>query len=127
MFFKIILFVYLSLELSLLFYSRFFMSKIKTTFFCQNCGVQYAKWQGQCNSCKEWNTIVEEIIQKEEKPSWNLSKSENKIAQKPLRIDQIDATNEIRLDTTDAELNRVLGGGLVAGSLTLLGGEPGIG
>lgn len=47
------------------------MSKIKTTFFCQNCGSQYAKWQGQCNSCKEWNTIAEEIIQKEEKANWN--------------------------------------------------------
>ena len=47
------------------------MSKIKTTFFCQNCGAQYAKWQGQCNSCKEWNTIAEEIIQKEEKANWN--------------------------------------------------------
>src|SRR5690554_910531 len=103
------------------------MSKVKTAFFCQNCGVQSAKWQGQCNSCKEWNTIVEEVIQKEEKPSWNTAKSEIKIAQKPLRIDEIDATNEVRLDTTDHELNRVLGGGLVAGSLTLLGGEPGIG
>src|SRR5690606_36508113 len=58
---------------------------------------------------------------------WNSTKSETKIAQKPLRIDQIDATQETRLDTTDQELNRVLGGGLVAGSLTLLGGEPGIG
>lgn len=103
------------------------MSKVKTALFCQNCGVQYAKWQGQCNSCKEWNTIVEEVIQKEEKPSWNSAKSEIKIAQKPLRIDEIDAANEVRLDTTDNELNRVLGGGLVAGSLTLLGGEPGIG
>lgn len=103
------------------------MAKVKTAFFCQNCGTQSARWQGQCNSCKEWNTIVEEVVQKEEKQSWSVAKPSDKIAPKPLRIDEIDATQEIRLDTTDAELNRVLGGGLVAGSLTLLGGEPGIG
>ncbi len=102
------------------------MAKVKTSFFCQNCGTQYSKWQGQCNACKEWNTIVEEIIQKEEKTSWKPS-NEVKIASKPLRIKEIDSTQEIRLDTTDNELNRVLGGGLVPGSLTLLGGEPGIG
>ncbi len=102
------------------------MSKIKTSFFCQNCGTQYSKWQGQCNACKEWNTIVEEVIQKEEKSSWKPT-SEVKKAPKPLRIKDIDSTQEIRLDTSDGELNRVLGGGLVPGSLTLLGGEPGIG
>ncbi|MFY7742439.1 MAG: DNA repair protein RadA [Flavobacterium sp.] len=102
------------------------MSKIKTSFFCQNCGTQYSKWQGQCNACKEWNTIVEEVIQKEEKTSWKPT-SEVKKAPKPLRIKDIDSTQEIRLDTSDGELNRVLGGGLVPGSLTLLGGEPGIG
>ena len=103
------------------------MAKVKTAFFCQNCGTQSARWQGQCNSCKEWNTIVEEVVHKEEKQSWNLAKPTDKAAPKPLRIDQIDATQEVRLDTSDAEFNRVLGGGLVAGSLTLLGGEPGIG
>ncbi len=102
------------------------MAKIKTSFFCQNCGTQYSKWQGQCNACKEWNTIVEEIIQKEEKTAWKPT-SEIKKAPKPLRIKDIDSTQEIRLDTSDGELNRVLGGGLVPGSLTLLGGEPGIG
>jgi len=103
------------------------MSKTKTSFFCQNCGVQYPKWQGQCNSCKEWNTIVEEVIQKAKKQLWSSDKQQSKIVQKPLLIQEIDATKEIRLDTNDQELNRVLGGGLVAGSLTLLGGEPGIG
>ncbi|WP_396152959.1 DNA repair protein RadA [Flavobacterium sp.] len=102
------------------------MSKIKTSFFCQNCGTQYSKWQGQCHACNEWNTIVEEVIQKEEKTSWKPT-SEVKKAPKPLRIKDIDSTQEIRLDTSDGELNRVLGGGLVPGSLTLLGGEPGIG
>lgn len=103
------------------------MSKIKTTFFCQNCGAQYAKWQGQCNSCKEWNTIAEEIIQKEEKASWKPSNTESKRVSKPLKIKEIDSTQEVRMDTTDGELNRVLGGGIVPGSLILLGGEPGIG
>ncbi len=103
------------------------MSKVKTTFFCQNCGAQYAKWQGQCNSCKEWNTIAEEIIQKEEKASWKPSSTESKRVSKPLRIKEIDSTLEVRMDTADGELNRVLGGGIVPGSLILLGGEPGIG
>ncbi|MCX6184042.1 MAG: AAA family ATPase, partial [Flavobacterium sp.] len=103
------------------------MSKIKTTFFCQNCGSQYAKWQGQCNSCKEWNTIAEEIIQKEEKANWNTQAASVKKASKPLKIHEIDSSQEVRLDTRDGELNRVLGGGIVPGSLILLGGEPGIG
>lgn len=103
------------------------MSKIKTAFFCQSCGTQFAKWQGQCTACKEWNTIVEEVIQKEEKTAWKTETSLVKKAAKPLKINEIDSAEEIRLDTTDGELNRVLGGGLVPGSLTLLGGEPGIG
>jgi len=103
------------------------MSKIKTAFFCQSCGTQFAKWQGQCTACKEWNTIVEEVIQKEEKTAWKTETSLVKKAAKPLKIKEIDSAEEIRLDTTDGELNRVLGGGLVPGSLTLLGGEPGIG
>jgi DNA repair protein RadA/Sms len=103
------------------------MSKIKTSFFCQNCGAQYSKWQGQCNSCKEWNTIAEEIIQKEEKSTWKPTSSETKKAAKPLKVTEIDSTQEVRMDTRDGELNRVLGGGIVPGSLILLGGEPGIG
>ena len=103
------------------------MSKIKTSFFCQNCGAQYSRWQGQCNSCKEWNTIVEEIIQKEEKSSWKITNSETKKVSKPLKVNEIDSTQEVRMDTRDSELNRVLGGGIVPGSLILLGGEPGIG
>lgn len=103
------------------------MAKVKTTFFCQNCGMQYSKWQGQCNSCKEWNTIAEEVIQKEEKPVWRATSPGNKKANTPLRINEIDTASELRLNTGDSELNRVLGGGIVPGSLTLLGGEPGIG
>ncbi|OXE94979.1 DNA repair protein RadA, partial [Flavobacterium piscis] len=103
------------------------MSKVKTSFFCQNCGTQYAKWQGQCNACKEWNTIAEEIIQKQEKVAWKSEPTPTGKAPRPLKINEIDSTQEIRMDTTDGELNRVLGGGIVPGSLTLLGGEPGIG
>ncbi len=104
------------------------MAKTKTTFFCQNCGSQFAKWQGQCTSCKEWNTIVEEVIQKADKASWQTEVSETtKRAPKPQKISEISGAEEMRLSTNNNELNRVLGGGLVPGSLTLLGGEPGIG
>lgn len=102
------------------------MAKTKTAFFCQNCGTQYAKWVGQCAACKEWNTIVEEVIQKEEKTPWKNAKiTTDKI--KPLRINEISTEKELRLNVQDNEFNRVLGGGLVPGSLVLLGGEPGIG
>ena len=103
------------------------MAKVKTSFFCQNCGAQYSKWQGQCNACKEWNTIAEEIIQKEEKPDWKSTAAAVKKVSKPLKIKEIDSTQEVRMNTLDGELNRVLGGGIVPGSLILLGGEPGIG
>jgi len=103
------------------------MAKTKTSFFCQNCGTQYAKWVGQCGACKQWNTVVEEVIQKEEKASWKNTSKPLKIVSKPLRINEIRTDKEIRLNTFDLEFNRVLGGGLVPGSLTLLGGEPGVG
>lgn len=102
------------------------MAKTKTTFFCQNCGSQYAKWMGQCSSCNEWNTIVEEVIQKEEKREWKQSSNSKKTA-KALQIKDIKLNEEDRIDTKNKELNRVLGGGIVPGSLILLGGEPGIG
>ena len=103
------------------------MSKVKTAYFCQNCGTQFSKWQGQCTACKEWNTIVEEVIQTPEKSDWKSQTSTVKKVSKPLKINEIDVSDEARLSTQDEEFNRVLGGGLVPGSLTLLGGEPGIG
>ena len=104
------------------------MAKVKTTFFCQNCGAQYAKWQGQCNACKSWNTIAEEVVQVPKKGDWKTSdNSQSKRASKPLKISEIDSSQTPRLKTSDKELNRVLGGGIVSGSLILLGGEPGIG
>ena len=103
------------------------MPKTKTTFFCQNCGTQHAKWVGQCGACKEWNTIVEEVIQKEEKHVWKQSSTAKQVVNKPLAISEIVLNPEERIATNNNELDTVLGGGLVKGSVTLLGGEPGIG
>ena len=104
------------------------MAKVKSAFYCQNCGAQYSKWQGQCNSCKSWNTIAEELIQTSKKGDWKSgSKQEKQRVSKPLKISEIDTTKNPRLDSKDSEVNRVLGGGIVPGSLILLGGEPGIG
>ncbi|MCF6168066.1 DNA repair protein RadA [Lutibacter sp.] len=102
------------------------MAKTKTTFFCQNCGTQYAKWLGQCNSCHQWNTIVEEVIQKEEKRSWKQTTNTKRVSN-ALKINEIPFDKEDKILTKNNELNRVLGGGLVRGSMLLLGGEPGIG
>ena len=104
------------------------MAKVKTAFFCSSCGTQFSKWLGQCTSCKQWNTVVEEVIQKQDKVAWQTKSSagSNKAA-KPLLINQIDSSQDIRMNTLDGELNRVLGGGIVPGSMILLGGEPGIG
>jgi DNA repair protein RadA/Sms len=104
------------------------MSKTKSLFFCQNCGHQAVKWLGKCPTCQEWNTFVEEVIQKNEpeKGNWKTSSSLN-IAQKPIIIADVDSSNEERIISPDGELNRVLGGGIVKGSLVLIGGEPGIG
>ncbi len=103
------------------------MPKTKTTFFCQNCGTQHAKWAGQCTACKQWNTIVEEVIQKEEKRTWKTPSNTDKKVSKPLKIQEIEFDAEERFLTRNKELDTVLGGGLVKGSVTLLGGEPGIG
>lgn len=102
------------------------MSKVKTSFFCQSCGTQHAQWQGQCNSCKQWNTLTEEVMEKPDKKNWKTEKKASTIS-KPLKINQIEISSESRIDTGDAELNRVLGGGIIPGALMLLGGEPGIG
>jgi len=103
------------------------MSKVKTSFFCQSCGTQSAKWIGKCPSCGEWNTFVEEIIEKENsKNSYKTSSSQQRAA-KPQPLNEINLTNEHRIQLYDTELNRVLGGGLVPGSIVLFGGEPGIG
>lgn len=104
------------------------MAKSKTSFFCQSCGYESAKWLGKCPSCNSWNSFVEEITSKEE-PTKNEWRPEvGKIRQeKPRTLDEIESTKEIRISSSDQEFDRVLGGGIVYGSLVLIGGEPGIG
>ncbi len=104
------------------------MSKSKTLFFCQSCGYESAKWLGKCPSCDSWNTFVEEVVVKEEanKNEWRQEANKNRQA-KPKTLNEIESASETRLITPDQELNRVLGGGIVPGSLILIGGEPGIG
>ena len=105
------------------------MSKTKTGFFCQNCGYESAKWLGKCPSCNEWNTFVEEVIVKgtdKKQNEWN-DYSEISNGLKTISLNEIVSGEEKRIITPDAELNRVLGGGIVAGSIVLVAGEPGIG
>ncbi|PKR79759.1 DNA repair protein RadA [Brumimicrobium salinarum] len=102
------------------------MAKVKTAYFCQNCGHEAPKWLGRCPSCSEWNTFVEEVITKGKKEVTVFSKS-SKRTSKPQAIHEIEEIPQQRLQMVDRELNRVLGDGLVPGSLTLFGGEPGIG
>lgn len=104
------------------------MAKTKSAYFCQSCGYESAKWLGKCPSCNSWNTFVEEVIEKSttKVPSWQTN-TESKRVSKPNKVDQIQSITEERILTGDTELDRVLGGGLVPGSVTLIGGEPGIG
>ncbi len=105
------------------------MAKTKTGYFCQSCGYQSPKWMGKCPACNSWNTFVEELIQKDDKQqkgSWRVSSSQ-KIVARPVPIQEVNFEEQQRIDTYDKELNRVLGGGIVPGSLVLIGGEPGIG
>ena len=101
------------------------MAVTKTSYCCQNCGAQHSKWLGQCSSCKEWNTLIEEVIKKSSKV--NLGLSTDQLKSKARLVNEIDFEKNPRLLIEDKELNRVLGGGVVPGSLVLIGGEPGIG
>lgn len=102
------------------------MAKSKSVFFCQSCGYQTPKWLGNCPSCGEWNTFVEEVVEKNTgKPDWKQSTPTR--SNKPIALEQIEKSADVRISSQDDELNRVLGGGIVPGSLVLIGGEPGIG
>ena len=107
------------------------MAKQKSSFFCQNCGAQSGKWIGKCPSCNEWNTYVEEIIHKETKNDrlqlFSKTKNDKKTANKSLLLQDVGLQNYPRIAVPGKELTRVLGGGIVPGSLVLFGGEPGIG
>lgn len=102
------------------------MAKEKTVYVCTNCGQDSPKWIGKCPSCGAWNSYVEEVVRKETGPKRTVSGMES-MKSKPVVISDIVSGDEPRIDMMDEELNRVLGGGLVPGSLVLLGGEPGIG
>lgn len=106
------------------------MPKIKTAYFCQNCGYESAKWLGKCPSCQQWNTFVEELIQKDEKKSsskdWQSYNGEVE-TKKTQPLHEVRTKEAPRILTNDVELNRVLGGGIVCGSIVLIAGEPGIG
>ena len=102
------------------------MAKEKTVYVCSNCGQESPKWVGKCPACGAWNSYVEEVMRKEPVGKRPVSGME-RLKSKPMTLSEIEAGDEPRIDMHDAELNRVLGGGLVPGSLVLIGGEPGIG
>lgn len=104
------------------------MAKTKTTFYCQSCGYESAKWLGKCPSCNAWNTFAEEVVVKAESNKNEWRQDSGKTRQTKARsLEEIESSSEIRVTSFDNELNRVLGGGIVPGSLVLIGGEPGIG
>ena len=100
------------------------MAKIKSVYVCSECGYESPKWYGKCPSCGNWNTMNEEVVSKSDVSSINKRQA---VYTKPVSITDISTKDEHRYITKISELDRVLGGGLVNGSLILLGGEPGIG
>ncbi len=98
------------------------MAKVNTVFVCSNCGNESSKWFGRCPACNEWNTCYEEKISSKA----GSSKTSTKKKATPVKLNEVKKQDIIRTSTGFAELDRVLGGGLVKGSLTLVGGEPGI-
>lgn len=104
------------------------MAKSKTLFFCQTCGYESPKWIGKCPSCNSWNSFAEEIVTKadQSKNEWRTEGTKSR-TERPKTLNEITSSDEMRIESTDREFNRVLGGGIVPGSLVLIGGEPGIG
>ncbi|HRN91441.1 MAG TPA: DNA repair protein RadA [Ferruginibacter sp.] len=103
------------------------MSKTKSAFFCSSCGYESAKWTGQCASCHAWNTMVEEVITKGTEKQSAIQWDDYGPKLKTIALKDVNSAEEKRILTTDPELNRVLGGGIVPGSIVLVAGEPGIG
>jgi len=104
------------------------VAKLRTVYLCQNCGHQSPKWGGQCPSCNAWNTLHEEVIavessKKKVQSAWKDENSESE----PIKLEEITSVRRQKMVTKDTEFNRVLGGGIVPGSLILIGGHPGIG
>lgn len=102
------------------------MAKIKSAFFCSNCGNESPKWLGKCPSCNEWNTFLEERVQPKKSGRDSFRTGRTKVSS-PMLIQDVSIEKVSRIDTNDKEFNRILGGGLVPGSLVLIAGEPGIG
>jgi DNA repair protein RadA/Sms len=104
------------------------VAKSRTVFYCQSCGYESAKWLGKCPSCNSWNSFAEEVVAKQDttKNEWRQESAKPRQS-KPRTLNEIESSRDIRWDSGDNELNRVLGGGVVPGSLILIGGEPGIG
>lgn len=100
------------------------MAKEKVIYYCQSCGAESSKWMGQCPVCKEWNTLVEEVVSSK-KGARSVNRQE--IKAKVTKLKDIETTKEERIRTKIGELDRVLGGGIVPGSMILVGGDPGIG
>ena len=106
------------------------MAKTKTVFVCRNCGMEYPKWYGQCPSCRQWNTLDETLSSPSASmavPAWSLGRTESVRDARPVNIREVAHSAQQRVSTSDPEFDRILGGGVVPGSLLLLGGEPGIG
>ena len=103
------------------------MAKARTLFFCKNCGYQSSQWLGKCPSCNEWNSFVEEVIDRGEPAVKGKSSIVKTVQNFPHRLNEIELTQILRFSTGFSEFDNVLGGGIVAGSIVLLGGEPGIG
>ncbi len=103
------------------------MAKLKSVYFCSQCGYESPKWMGKCPSCGEWSTFVEELVRKDAAAKQEDTRSFQSVRSEPQLLREIRADEEPRIDLHDGELNRVLGGGLVPASVVLLGGEPGIG
>lgn len=108
-------------------FTRIRMAKLKSVYFCNNCGYESPKWMGKCPSCGEWGTFVEELVRKDAAASAEDTRSFIGVKSEPVPLVAVKAEEEPRIDLRDGELNRVLGGGLVPASVTLIGGEPGIG
>ncbi len=103
------------------------MAKLKSVYFCSNCGYESPKWMGKCPACGEWSTFVEELVRKDAASKQEDTRSFREVKSEPVTLGQIKADELPRIDMHDGELNRVLGGGLVPASVVLVGGEPGIG
>ena len=101
--------------------------KEKTVWFCSNCGNEYPKWMGRCPACGEWNTMVEQKVVTGGSRKSAVTESVPGASRRPQKLEEIDSSSEVRLSLNNEEIDRILGGGIVEGSLVLIGGEPGIG